>query len=141
MNCKMAGENAKIFYMDFETRAFKYQNSINRGGKGDHVTLKEAPAEPRIRSKKDTKKWCKGVVGREHKAVWVYTEMTYKHRQNEVFVEPSLEFLRDRKGVAWGGEISAISFCSVCRKCIKYGDAYMLRLAGVSIMTALPAQE
>lgn len=129
--------------MDIETRAFKYQDSINRGGKGRHVKLEDAPADPRNRNKKDTKKWCKGVVGREHKAVWVYTEVTYGHRQGEKFFEPTIESLRDKPGrpCRWFRGVSAISVCSVCRKHIKYGDAYKLRMAGTAILTELPAME
>ncbi len=127
--------------MDIETRAFKYQNSINRGGKGDHVTLKDAPAEPRSKSKKDTKKWCKGVVGRQHKKVWVYSEITWGHMQGKPFVEPSLEFLREHAKEWYQCGISAKQMCSVCRKYIRYGDAYKLRFQGITILTKLPSQD
>ena len=41
----------------------------------------EAPIDPKHYSKKDTKRWCKGVVGREHKNV----EVDWMRRVNAAF--------------------------------------------------------
>ncbi len=134
--------------MDFETRAFKYQNSINRGGKGDHVTLKEAPAEPRTRSKKDTKKWCKGVVGREHKWVWVYGSLLSNYGGRETSVtEIPVPSVEEEESVEWRRKNRwslprATHYCTVCCKQKEwYTNSFDLRRKGIPILTKLPVQD
>ncbi len=135
--------------MDFETRAFKYQNSINRGGKGDHVTLKEAPAEPRTRSKKDTKKWCKGVVGREHNWVWIYRDIlpNTNRVRGGVFKEPPLPTVEEEESVEWRRQNQwslprAANYCTICSKQREWWtNSFDLRRKGIPILTKLPSQE
>jgi hypothetical protein len=72
--------------LHYDTNAFKH--ATTRSGYGDPRTvIVDPPSEPRTKSKKDTKKWCKGVVGREHRSVWVYTELLWPHGGGKEIVE------------------------------------------------------
>lgn len=45
-----------------------------RGWDGRVNVVKDPPAAPRHRSRKDTKRWCRGKVGVEHRYEWVRDE-------------------------------------------------------------------
>ncbi len=133
--------------MDIETRAFKYQSSINRGGKGDHVTMKDAPAEPRTKSKKDTKKWCKGVVGRDHNWVWIYRDLlpgSSRHHMQEKFEVPPLPTVEEEQSGEWKRENRwklprAVRYCTTCCKQREWWtNSFDLRRQGIMILTKLP---
>lgn len=129
---------------NYDTNAFKHAST--RSGYGDPRTvITDPPEAPRTKSKKDTKKWCKGVVGREHKSVWVYTELLWSHRPlGETVEESAIPPLDRPTHDARGRKIYynhpwATLYCTVCKKHIKYAeDAYKLRRAGITILTKLP---
>ena len=127
---------------EFETRSFKHATA-KRGWDGpNHVS--DAPEQPRTKSKKDTKKWCKGIVGREHKSVWVYIELVWGRRAGETFQEQPIPPLDRPTHDARGNKIYyhdplATKYCTVCQKHIKYAEnAYKLRRQGITILTKLP---
>jgi hypothetical protein len=43
-----------------------------RGWDGPKI-IRDIPETPRSRPRKDTKRWCRGIVGREHRKRWVST--------------------------------------------------------------------
>ena len=43
---------------------------VKREWNGTYSVIKDIPEEPRRSSKKDTKRWCRGKVGEEHRYEW-----------------------------------------------------------------------
>jgi hypothetical protein len=43
-----------------------------RGWDGERNPVPDVPAEPKRQSKKNTKRWCRGKVGREHRMEWIH---------------------------------------------------------------------
>ena len=128
---------------NYDTNSFK-RADFKRGWDGDRNQIKEAPSDVKSKSKKDTKKWCKGVVGREHKSVWVYSELLWGHRRGEEVTETPIPPLdrpkfNDRGHNIWYRDPWATKYCTVCKKHIKFAeDAFGLRRKGISILTRMP---
>jgi hypothetical protein len=127
----------------YDTNAFKHATT-KKSYDSTRTVIADAPQEIKTKSKKDTKKWCKGVVGREHKSVWVYAELLWAHRRSEEFQEPPIPPVdrprKDARGlrIYWHHPCATL-YCTVCHKHIKYAeDAFKLRRAGVKILTKLP---
>lgn len=129
----------------YDTNAFKHVTTVKQYG-GDRVPIPDAPAEPkRGGNKKNTRKWCKGVVGREHKDSWVYSELLWNHRRYKTVEELPLpekdEPLSERgpdglwiyRHHPW-----ARKYCPVCQKQWSFADAFKLRRAGIKVLTELP---
>lgn len=131
---------------DYETGAFKHVTTKKNYSDG-RTEIKPAPEEVKGPArKKDTKKWCKGVPGREHKWSWVYMELVWHHRRGKEFTEPELHphgwtDPRDVPGARTTHYVMrpwATMYCPVCQKQWKFRDAWDLKQAGIPILTALP---
>jgi hypothetical protein len=72
----------------------------------NRTAIKDPPAETKTKSRKDTKKWCRGKVGLEHKSKWV-NSFTFRY--------PNVP--GDHSG--FPGEIQ---ICTECGKHIKLRD-------------------
>lgn len=133
---------------NYDTNSFKRADSKKSYG-SERTQINDAPAEVKTRGKKDTKRWCKGVVGREHKSVWVYSELLWAHRRGESIQEPPLPPIdrpeRDERGrkIYYRDVANCASlYCTVCQKQMKYAtDAYKLRREGIAICTTLPESQ
>ena len=129
---------------NYDTMAFKHAPA-KFNGKGHQTVIAEAPEIPRLpQNKKNTKKWCKGVVGREHQLVWVYRDClpnSSRHSGQVKFVEPPIPTLEEEKKLnRWVQIPWAQHICVVCHKHVKWGEnSFALRRAGVKILLELPA--
>jgi hypothetical protein len=131
---------------NYDTNSFKRADS-KKSYDSTRTQVKEAPAEVKSRSKKDTKKWCKGVVGREHQWAWVYREALPNCRwnrwgQTEKIIEPPLPTLEEEKKIdrhRWNAIPRAQQICLVCQKHKGWGEnSFSLRRQGIKIHTELP---
>jgi len=133
--------------MNYDTKAFKHATT-KRGYDSVRTVIGEAPSKSKNVNSKDTKKWCKGVVGREHTAVHVYTELLWSHRSpDQSVIEPPMELqsLFESKRYQYNryGQYAIPSvtlYCTTCKKHIKYmrENCFELRKRGIVILTKLP---
>lgn len=63
--------------------------------------MKDSPEVGKHRSKKDTKRWCKGKVGREHQLEWVGKDDGFRVEIIKICVNCKKEFERDYKYTIW----------------------------------------
>lgn len=131
---------------NYDTNRFKYATTKSGYG-APRTVISDAPEQPRTKSKKDTKKWCKGVAGRDHKWAWVYRDIlpNCHYRRDGATVEfqekPLLTLEEERAQVKTGDWYidRAVKLCLVCGKQRDWWtNAFELRRQGIQILTKLP---
>lgn len=79
-------------------------DSYRQGGRQKRQkTLASVAQVPKHRSSKDTKRWCRGVPGREHQWRWQEYLPSYPHRANIVWSESRCKNCRKRAQICGFG--------------------------------------
>lgn len=131
----------------YDTGAFK-RATTKKSYEFNRTVIGDAPEAPRLPSnKKNTRRWCKGVVGREHVKSWVYAPVFWHFGRpknggpKEPYVPPPLpeDQTPDQKRQWSLHDPFVVEYCSVCQKQIRLKGSAELRRAGVPILTEIPS--
>lgn len=95
----------------------KKANIPVRGWTGERAPIPPPPCEPKGGSKKNTKRWCGGKVGREHQPKWQTMAETHGRLNTPQGREQEAAWIASGHGVSqW-----RISVCQCCGRHLGYG--------------------
>jgi len=99
------------------------QTSLPGYGEDRRTPIKDSPAVPKTKAKKDTRQWCRGVAGRLHKTRWMSTSEARGRLNTPQGRESEAAWILRRQELAKAGHrVWAPMEVLVCEICGKHLD-------------------